>query len=265
MDSGDIRTRVSICASGVFFSLMLAGLCGTRVRSRQRVVSAGFVIVSFLLLLANVRADTLSSELNQILAIETNLENGKKQFAQCTRCHGTEGWGAYNGDYPQIAGQHASVVIKQIIDIHAGRRENPAMLSAVNELIKQGAQGLADVAAYTALLKMNPDPGVGEFEDSELTQEAEIFERICSTCHGQKGEGNAKSVIPLLQGQNFAYLLRQLKRIQAGTRKNANPEMRELISGLSEQQMEKMATYISRLEPPEERLAPYDWVNPDFE
>lgn len=233
--------------------------------SRILRLSGNFILTAFCLSLSPVHAVEQIPELNEILAIEASLEDGKRQFAVCTRCHGTEGWGAYGGDYPQIAGQHASVVIKQIIDIHAGRRENPAMLLAVNELMKQGAQGLANVAAYTALLKMNPDPDVGEFEDSELVQTAEIFGRICSTCHGQKGEGNAKSVIPLLQGQNFTYLLRQLKRIQAGTRKNANPEMRALISDLSEQQMEKMATYISRLEPSEEKSAPYGWVNPDFQ
>ena len=73
--------------------------------------------------------------------METSFENGKKQFVQCARCHGTERWSGYSGDYPQIAGQHGSVVIKQIIDIQAGRRENLAKLTAVNELMNQGGAG----------------------------------------------------------------------------------------------------------------------------
>ncbi len=205
-----------------------------------------------------------SLEADQVLSLEATPESGRELFAGCTRCHGTEGWGAYSGDYPQIAGQHESVIIKQILDIQAGKRDNPAMLAAANELVELGPQAVADMAAYTSSLKMNPDTDWGDYEDEELREAADLYERICSACHGASGEGDADNFVPLLQGQNYSYLLRQLQRIQAGTRKNANPEMRELINNLSEQQLEKMANYLARLEPAEEKLAPYGWINPDF-
>ena len=44
----------------------------------------------------------------------------------------------------------------------------------------------------------------------------------------------------------------------------SNPEMRVFIYSLSEQQREKMANFLARLEPAEEKLAPYGWINPDF-
>ena len=234
-------------------------------RPGHRVRSALLVILSLGFVFAAAKADVSTLQFAEILDMEPSFENGREIFAQCTRCHGTEGWGAYSGDYPQIAGQHNSVLIKQLIDIQSGERDNPVMLPAVNALMDQGPQALADVAAYTAALMMNPDPDVGEFDDSELVQEAEIYGNICSGCHGQAGQGDARNIVPLLQGQNYTYLLRQLKRIQAGTRKNANPEMRKLIGDFSLQQLDKMATYLSRLEPPETRLAPYGWVNPDFQ
>lgn len=195
---------------------------------------------------------------NQILALEPDIKEGKTRFSSCANCHGTEGWGAYSGAYPQIAGQHASVVIKQLLDISAGYRKNPEMLAAAREIVAQGPQALADVAAYITSLKMNPDPGVGDAEDEELEGASTTYHRICSVCHGANGEGNADKAVPLLQGQNYEYLLRQLKRIQAGTRKNANPEMRDLIRKMPEEELVLLATFISRLQPPDSKLAPYD-------
>ena len=193
-----------------------------------------------------------------VLRLEPNIEAGKARFETCSHCHGVDGWGAYSGAYPQIAGQHASVVIKQIIDISNGHRENPEMLLVAQELSAQGPQVLADLAAYIESLKMNPDPGVGVADDEELGSASTTYRDVCSACHGENGEGNADKVIPLLQGQNFEYLLRQLKRIQSGLRKNSNPKMRELIRQMPEEQLVLLATYISRLEPPASKLAPYD-------
>ena len=205
-----------------------------------------------------------SSEIDQILSFTPDIEDGRSRFGSCIHCHGTEGWGSYSGAYPQIAGQHASVLIKQLLDISAGRRNNTEMLPAARQLVNQGPQALANVAAYISSLKMNPDPGVGDADDDELERASTTFQKVCSTCHGETGDGNADKVVPLLQGQNHEYLLRQLRRIKVGERKNANPEMRELIRRLPERELELLATYIARLEPPQNKLGPYNWVNPDF-
>ena len=103
-----------------------------------------------------------------------NPDSGKEIFKLCTQCHSTEGWGASDGGYPQLAGQHQSVIEKQIRDIAAGRRDNPKMLPIAEQLIAMGPQALADVAAYISLLKMNPSPDVGEAEDEQLEMAAQI-------------------------------------------------------------------------------------------
>lgn len=230
------------------------------------VLSGRLLLAALLILLTMIycQAETITPNIDQVLALKPDVQAGKNRFVNCTTCHGTEGWGAYSGAYPQIAGQHASVVIKQVLDISAGRRDNPEMLQIARELVAQGAQTLADVAAYVASLKMNPDPGVGDADDDELEEATRTYQQVCSACHGTNGEGNAEDMVPLLQGQNYEYLLRQLRRIQAGVRKNANQKMREMIRSLPEKELELLATYISRLEPPEGKLGPYDWVNPDF-
>ena len=206
-----------------------------------------------------------NQELDYLSSLKPDIEAGKAAFASCTKCHGTEGWGSYSGEYPQLAGQHASVTLKQLSDIRSGQRDNPLMLPIVAELSKQGDQSLVDVAAYVATLKMNPDPGVGEAEDEELEVSKNVFAEQCATCHGSNGEGDAGKSYPLLQGQNYEYVLRQLKLIQAGKRKNANLDMQKVIAGMTENKLKLMADYISRLEPSEDKLAPFGWSNPDFQ
>jgi cytochrome c553 len=225
-----------------------------------------FLLAVFLIMptVSYCQAVATTPAIDQVMTLKPDVAAGKDRYITCVACHGTEGWGAYSGAYPQIAGQHASVIIKQILDISAGRRDNPEMLQTARDLVAQGPQTLADVAAYVALLKMNPDPGVGDADDDELGEATKTYQQLCSGCHGANGEGNGEDAVPLLQGQNYAYLLRQLKRIQAGVRKNADPKMREMIRTLAEKELEFLATYISRLQPPESKLGPYDWVNPDF-
>ncbi len=193
---------------------------------------------------------------------DADIESGKELFFNCTKCHGTEGWASYGGEYPQVAGQHASVIEKQLLDIRSGKRENPPMLPVVVEM---DFLAISNVAAYISTLKMNPDPGTGDAEDDQLQSAADTYQDKCAECHGNNGEGDALKNYPLLQGQNYEYLLRQLKRIQAGTRKNANKDMQKIIAEIPEQALMLLADYISRLEPDEAKLAPYGWSNPDYQ
>ena len=45
----------------------------------------------------------------------------------CAGCHLLSGSGKNDGSFPQLAGQHSSVIIKQIDDIKNGLRDNPPM------------------------------------------------------------------------------------------------------------------------------------------
>jgi hypothetical protein len=56
------------------------------------------------------------------------------------------GAGRPDGTFPQLAGQHTSVLIKQMADIRAGVRDNPTMYPFAATLTDP--QELADVAAF---------------------------------------------------------------------------------------------------------------------
>jgi len=108
-----------------------------------------------------------------------------------------------------------------------------------------GAQGLEDVAEYIAQL---PKPSVvGQGDGSELDKGKKLFIEKCVACHGDKGQGNAESFFPRIQGQHYAYTLRQLQWIRDGRRKNANPAMLVLIKDLDDKTLGALADYISRI------------------
>jgi cytochrome c553 len=179
-----------------------------------------------------------------------------------TVCHLTESWGVIDGSYPQLAGQHSSVIIKQISDIRAGNRDNPSMLVIAQEKVMGGAQAIADVTAYIQTLPMTPTPGVGAGE--RLGRAEKLYFRKCAECHGSNGQGDKKRFFPRLHGQHYAYLLRQLRWIRDGKRRNANPEMARRLGKLKENDLVILADYISRIKPPAEDVAPVGWKNPDF-
>ena len=63
---------------------------------------------------------------------------GEDIFGVCAACHRPTGWGDPAGTFPQLAGQHTSVLIKQIADIRAGNRDNPTMYPFAIQI--EGAQ-----------------------------------------------------------------------------------------------------------------------------
>ena len=70
---------------------------------------------------------TEGGERNLALELEGNAEDGLEVYEVCSACHLPEGWGTKDGTFPQIAGQHKNVIIKQMADIREGNRDNPTM------------------------------------------------------------------------------------------------------------------------------------------
>ena len=52
-------------------------------------------------------------EQDEALGLTPDLENGMDVYEVCSACHLPEGWGLDDGTFPQLAGQHGSVLIKQ--------------------------------------------------------------------------------------------------------------------------------------------------------
>ncbi len=199
-------------------------------------------------------------------------EDGIAVYEVCSACHLTEGWGTKDGTFPQLAGQPATVIIKQLADIRGKHRDNPTMYPfALPKEIKNaapevggGPYAIAAVAEYISKLPMNPDNGVGAGDN--LEHGAKLYKENCVKCHGDRGQGSKEKYYPRIQGQHYKYLLRQFEWIRDGKRRNANPEMVKQIKGFTNKDMKDVVDYVSRLKPPKADLAPSkDWLNPDFD
>ncbi len=207
-------------------------------------------------------------EKNEAMDLVPNLENGRDVYEVCAACHLTEGWGTKEGTFPQLAGQHRLVAIKQLADIRALNRDNPTMYPfALPEAIG-GPQALADVSAYIAQLLMNPDNGKGTGEIGSPQYEAgkKLYLANCTECHGVEGRGIEEKFFPRIQGQHYNYMLRQFEWIRDGKRRNANPDMVKQIAGFSDEDMRNVINYVTRIPVPADEMAPSaDWLNPDFD
>jgi cytochrome c553 len=188
-------------------------------------------------------ATDLSPSLRAALEHESNAERGRGAYTSCAVCHMDDGGGRPDGTFPRLAGQHASVLIKQLIDIREGRRANPLMLPYAKRL--SGSQEIADVALYVSLLPGSSDNGKGTGQDLPLG--AELYGRDCASCHGFRGEGDAARFIPALAGQHYGYMLRQIRDIGAGRRGNAHPDMESLVAGYSDAELMALVDYASRI------------------
>lgn len=207
-------------------------------------------------------------ERDEAMHLTPDLENGIDVYEVCAGCHLTEGWGKEDGTFPQLAGQHKEVLIKQLADIRERNRDNPTMYPfALTESIG-GPQSLADVVAYIAKLPMNPANGKGDWAEGtpEFAQGKKLYADNCVKCHGETGEGKADKYYPRIQGQHYKYMLRQFEWIRDGKRRNANPDMVKQINDFSDKDMQMVINYVSRIPVPKKDLAPSaDWLNPDFD
>ena len=195
-----------------------------------------------------------------------NIEDGKTTFSVCARCHLPEAWGNDDGTYPQLAGQHVNVLMKQLLDIRNGKRHSSLMYPFIQERTVGGYQELSNVVAYISTLPMNPAHSKGPWRkgSKEFQRGKEIYQKSCASCHGDGGEGNNELIYPKLQGQHFQYMSQQLGRIKSGQRE-VHPAMQAVIKNMSLKQLDEAVNYASHLAVPKEDMAKSrTWRNPDF-
>ncbi len=204
-----------------------------------------FLIITAFLLVSVNQFSLATGELEEAMKLTPNSKNGKKTYELCATCHAENGWGKKDGSFPVIAGQHRSVLIKQLVDIRAKNRDNPTMYPFAGDDVIGGAQGLEDIAEYISQLPKTKS--VGQGDGLQLNKGEKLFAEKCIACHGSEGQGNAESFFPRIQGQHYAYLLRQLQWIRDGRRKNSNPMMLAIIKDMDDKTLSAIADHISRI------------------
>ncbi|MDD5390896.1 MAG: c-type cytochrome [Gallionellaceae bacterium] len=185
-------------------------------------------------------------DMNRALAYKASAQRGKSAYKICKGCHKADGSGQASADYPQLAGQHATVIIKEMMDIRAGRRDNPRMYPFAGEWIVS-AEEIADIAVYLNHLPVNDSNDKGNGKNLALGKS--LYDKDCASCHGGNGEGDARKFYPRVAGQHYEYLLRETHESRDQGRRNANPEMVKVLKSYGDADIEAVSDYMSRLLP----------------
>ena len=177
-----------------------------------------------------------------------NAEAGKTKSATCVACHGADG-NSVNPEWPKLAGQHESYIVKQLANFKAGERVNPTMSPMAAPLSEQD---MADLAAYFSSQVRKP----GEGDKTQVTLGEQIYKggnnatgvAACAACHGPTGAGNPEAKFPSLNGQQVTYIKNQLLSFRKGARANdAGKMMRNVAGKMTEAEIDAVAEYITGL------------------
>ena len=220
----------------------------------QRIVAMGCVVLASLLAmpmhatLAQVAVLVpTDGDLKATLELQGDVVRGKDAYAECQTCHRQDASGRARFDIPRLSGQHASVLIKQLMDIRSDLRINTEMRAYMRDS-DLTLQDYADMAAYLQSLPVAGDIAKGP---PELVQQGQaVYARDCAACHGEQGEGRAELFYPMLASQHYNYLLREMDLILSGQRGNSNPAMPPILGNLSADEKRAVASYLSQLPPP---------------
>ncbi|MBE2261068.1 MAG: c-type cytochrome [Rhodobacteraceae bacterium] len=194
-------------------------------------------------------------EASKALRLAGDVKAGQEDYtAYCAACHRPNGGGDPDGSIPKLAGQHPSVVVKQLADIRSGLRDNPTMLPFAVQL--RDAQALANVAAYIATLCIPRESGIYQAPDAAnlVAYGQQLYDKDCSQCHQPNGYGVNEKLYPVIAGQHYPYLLRQMIEIRDGKRRNTHPDMVRVISKYQDAELVAIAAYQSTLATQVQRL-----------
>ena len=206
------------------------------------------VIVSLLLglgVLANANA-------------QGDVEAGKAKAATCAACHGATGHSAID-TYPNLAGQHAEYIVKQLKAFKDGSTRSDAVMAPMAAPLSE--QDMQDLGAFFASQPSTPSEApaaaggsataaaapaaiVGDAAAGKYLYENGDESRsigACIGCHGKDGFSDVL-IYPNLAKQHPEYIEKQLKQFKDGAREN-NFAMNQFAAPLTEQEIADLGAY----------------------
>jgi cytochrome c553 len=170
---------------------------------------------------------------------QESIGRGATLAHRCAICHGPTGLS--RADSPNLAGQYASVIYKQMLDFRSGARTSAIMSPFAANLTDQE---IADVAAYYAYLPRlpayHPTP---QLPRPKIVIYGAPLRGIapCGSCHGSLDN---KVGSPWLEGQSEVYMREQLLAFASGQRRNdISQQMRNIARAMTPKEIDEAAAY----------------------
>jgi cytochrome c553 len=175
-------------------------------------------------------------------AAAADLEAGRRKSEPCAACHGADGNATIPGT-PSLAGQPVFFTHWQLIKYRDGRRQDPQMSPFAQNL---SDADMGDLAAFYAA---QPPRARGSAVDpAKVAAGRPLADRFhCSSCHTARLTGQQQ--VPLLAGQDLAYLRKLLGGFKAGTASDLDGTMTMAARPLTDGDVENLAHYLASLQP----------------
>jgi cytochrome c553 len=173
-------------------------------------------------------------------AAAQDIAAGKARSQACAACHGADG-NSPAGQFPNLAGQTWRYIYVQLKDYKEGRRSDPVMTAMAAPLSRQE---MIDIANYYAAQPAKPSTFKSDEAKMKLGK-AKADETLCSMCH--LGGFAGQNEIPKVAGQQYDYIVKQMRDFKARTRTNDAGNMTSVSQTLSETDIENLAHYITSL------------------
>jgi cytochrome c553 len=188
-------------------------------------------------------------------------ETGSECFS-CFQCHGIRGEGGAAAALPRLAGQDSEYLHRSQQAIASGERVNATMHEVAVGLTEQQKQ---DVASYYSTVTA-PAPLRAPVEGDEGRAQAglAIDQRglpasgvpACMTCHSSAARPEGPPY-PYLAGQFADYLEQQLAEFRAGTRREPDAQIMQVIArGLNDEHARAVSVHFASQPPPRHATHP---------
>lgn len=160
----------------------------------------------------------------------------------CTMCHGAQGMSG--SDAPNLSGQYPEVIMKQLQDYRAGKRDSPFMAALAKNLSERDINDLASYYAY--LPKARTAPTTYDESLPALVRVGAPLRNIapCISCHGGVDQ---KLGAPWIEGMPKGYLVGQLHAFRTGARRNdSEAQMRNVVRSMTDAEIEEVSSFYAR-------------------
>ncbi|MBF0193056.1 MAG: c-type cytochrome [Magnetococcales bacterium] len=177
---------------------------------------------------------------------DVDLYNGKDVNVVCAACHGELGQGGNKGEYPRLAGQMRSILLRQLRSFRDRTRINIPMLPYTEER-ELSKEDMIDVASYLSSLRIDVTI---PYVEGDVKKGKQLF-KDCRQCHGKEGRGKEKVAKsdkhgPALTGQYPSYLIRQMSNFKKGVRHHE--DMEETAKDITDAELNDILAYLVTLE-----------------